>query len=162
RTPISSLSKPPRVTQHIGQLTPHFAAANAMTTYHWLGCCYLTRELGPETVKALLESHPELSESDKKLREADIAARRMRKIDFYGQAGWYDLAEKELEQMESDLPSQKKRVGAARITLARIRARDNFEEIKRWHQAGRHNAVRKRLAAFPEKQAPEEVVSRVR
>jgi hypothetical protein len=149
------------VVQHLYQITPYYASVEAVTKVFW-ACAYLTRELGPDTVEGLLRNHPSFREDDKKLKPAEVAARRMRKVDFYAQAGWFDLAEKELDRLLKDQPAQKARVTAARVSLEKMRAREGLEEVKRWHHAGRHAAVRKRLAAFPEKHAPPKVVADLR
>src|SRR5262249_18302978 len=80
----------------------------------------------------------------------------------YAQAGWFDLAEKELDRLATDLPTQRDRVKASKETLARMRFRDRWEQVKRWHGAGRHEGVRKALAAFPEKGTPANVLADVR
>jgi pimeloyl-ACP methyl ester carboxylesterase len=91
-----------------------------------------------------------------------IANRRLRIIDFLAQAGFYDLADQELTRLEDDVEGQQKRVAAMRKTVAKLKARDHFEQIKRWQQAGRRAAVRKALAAFPEKMLSEHGLAALR
>src|SRR5262249_7183347 len=128
--------------------------------FFW-GCAYLTRELGPETVQSLLASHPDFQDS-KNMPPEKRASLRLRKADFFAQAGFLDLAEKELNRLLSDLPDQKERVETARKILTKLRAIDRIEEIKRRHLAGQHRRVRKMLADFPTKDVPENQIAQVK
>src|SRR5262249_3333667 len=79
------------------------------------------------------------------------------------QAGWFDRAHKELDALAKDLPEQKKRVERAREALVRLESREAFEQVKRWHKAGRHQAVLRRLEKFPApKGTPEKLLADVR
>jgi pimeloyl-ACP methyl ester carboxylesterase len=93
---------------------------------------------------------------------AMIVARRMRICDFLAQAGWYDLAEKELARLLKDFPDQKKRATEALSLVGRLRARDEWELVKNWYHAGRHDGVRKRLASFNTTHASDEIKSDIR
>jgi predicted esterase len=57
------------------------------------------------------------------------------------------------------MPQQKERIEGARKTLARVRGREAFEEIKRLHLAGQYRTVAQRLAAFPEQDASEQTLA---
>jgi pimeloyl-ACP methyl ester carboxylesterase len=165
---IQAPDGPKTLPQHLGMLTPYWARADSMGKFFW-SCGYLTRELGPEKVAALLATHPDFQEGKEakdgkegKEKEAARATRRFRLVDFYGQTGWYSNAEHELDLLLRDMPDQKERVEAARGGLARMKARELFEEIKRLHQAGQVETVRKRLKDFPEKDASEPMVADLR
>jgi pimeloyl-ACP methyl ester carboxylesterase len=145
--------------QHIGLLTPYWARVNSMGRYFW-SCGYLTRELGPDTVKSLLATHPAFQENEKQT-PAQRASIRLRKADFFAQAGWLDLADRELDNLVKEVPDQKQRVEAARKTLAKLRARDGLEEIKRRHLAGQHRRVRKLLADFPTQGVPKQQIAQL-
>jgi hypothetical protein len=132
--------------QHLALVTPSYVRIDAITKFQW-SCAYLTRELDPDKVHALLLKHPAFQEAKKP--PAAVVAQRMRLCDFFAQAGWYAHAEKELDRLLKDYPDQKTRVNATREALQRLRLNESWEEIKRWHNAGRHEAVRKRLAEFP-------------
>ncbi|HTU21327.1 MAG TPA: hypothetical protein VMG10_24955 [Gemmataceae bacterium] len=147
------------VPQHISQLTPYWARVDSLGHYFW-SCAYLTRELGPETVQSLLASHPDFQDK-KDQASAKRASVRLRKADFFAQAGWLDLADKELDRLLENLPDQKERVEAARKTLRKLRASDRIEEIKRRHLAGQHRRVRKLLDDFPIKNATNEQAAKV-
>jgi hypothetical protein len=153
RTPDGPLTLP----QHVGMVTPYWARADSMGRFAW-SAAYLTRELGPESVQALLATHPDFQEA-KEETPAARTARRLRLCDFYAQAGWYTFAERELDRLVRDLPDQKLRVDKAREVLAGLRRGDLFEEIKRLHNAGQFEAVRKRLADFPETGAEAKMVA---
>ena len=124
------------VPQHIGKLTPYWARVDSLGRYFW-SCAYLTRELGPETVQSLLASHPDFQDKKDQAPEKR-ASMRLRKADFYAQAGWLDLADKELDRILADLPGQKSRVEAARKTLLKLRASERIEEIKHRRLGGQH------------------------
>src|SRR5262245_55505104 len=72
-----------KVGQHLGLLTPSSARVDGTTRFFW-SAAYLTREWEPATVHRLLLSHPEFVE-DKKLKPAQLAARRLRLCDFLAQ-----------------------------------------------------------------------------
>lgn len=145
------------VTQAIARLTPYFARVDAVTKFRW-SAAYLTREWEPETVIELLRHSPSLTASPKD-KPLEVVTKRFRVCDFLAQAGWLDHAEKELDRLLKDFPDQKERVASARGQLDRARARDEWEEIKNWYQAGRHDAVRKRLGGFTTKGASDRVVT---
>jgi pimeloyl-ACP methyl ester carboxylesterase len=146
--------------QHLGLITPSYVRVDAITKFAW-SCAYLTREVGPDKIHKLLSTHPDFQNLSK-LRPAAAVARRMRLCDFYAQTGWYDRADKELDSVLADYPDQKTRVSAAREALQKMRIRDGWEEIKRWHAAGRHEAVRKRLPSFPTNNVPPKIVADAR
>ncbi len=141
------------VPQHLMALTPHYAKASATGKYVWANY-YLTRELGPDVVDQLLATNPECVD-DPKLAEGPRLARRFKVCDFYAQAGWYDRAERALDKVAADFPGKTAQVEAARDALHKARAREQFDLIKRLHLAGRYQAARELLEAFPEKEAAE-------
>jgi pimeloyl-ACP methyl ester carboxylesterase len=147
------------VPQHLTLLTPFSARVDSPGKFFWR-CYYMTRELGPQTVQTLLSTHPDFQEK-KDLAPDKRASLRLRKADFYAQAGWFDLADKELDRALSDLPTQKERIDSARKALHKLRARDRLEEIKHRHLAGQHQLVRKRLADFSIKDVPETLAAEV-
>ncbi len=145
--------------QAISFLTPYWAEVQSRGVYFW-GCAYLTRELGPQTVQSLLAAHPDFQDHKDQAAEKR-ASMRLRKADFYAQAGFLDLAEKELDRLLTDLPDQKERIETARKTLIQLRAIDRIEEIKRRHLAGQHRRVRRLLEDFSTKDVPEKQIAKV-
>ena len=80
------------------------------------------------------------------------------------QAGWYDEAEREMNRLLADKPSDqdKARAEAAIAAIGKMRCREQFEAIKRAHNAGQFQAVRKRLANFNEKAASDDTLTALR
>jgi hypothetical protein len=148
--------------QRVLWLTPYWMRVDAITKFHWAGA-YLTRELDRATVRQLLKTTPDKRFQPKKNETPpETAARMMRFVDFYAQAGWYDDADKELDQLLAAQPEQKERVESARATLRRMRARDRFELIKRLHHAGRAAAARAKMADFPDKDGNPQMLATLR
>jgi pimeloyl-ACP methyl ester carboxylesterase len=148
------------VKQGIATLSPYFARVDAVTKFRW-SAAYLTREWEPETVLELLKSSPVLTPA-KNDKPPVLVAKRMRICDFLAQAGWYDHAEKELDLLVKDHPDQKERIASARTMIAGVRTREEWEEIKNWYQAGRYEAVRKRLSTFPTRDVSDRILADVR
>jgi hypothetical protein len=144
--------------QRLVLLTPYFATGVALKHVRW-GCCYLTRELGPEQVGQLLLNHPDFKEDG--VAPADVISRRFRYIDFFAQAGWYPEAERELRRLMQDFPDARERAQRSLAVLGGFRARDRLEEIKRLHASAQYALVRKRLDGFPEENAPAAVLAEV-
>jgi hypothetical protein len=152
------------VPQRLGVLTPYYFRVDAIPPgdrpvgYFW-SSAYLTQEMTPDKVRALIASHPEFDEKGK--TGAQIAVQRFRCIDFLVQAGWFDDAEAELNRLAKDLPEQKDKVERTLVRLNGYRAADRLERIKRRHLAGQPLTVRSMLKEFPEKDAPDKVMSDV-
>lgn len=139
--------RPSKMGQCISTMTPYWTRVDATTTYFW-AAGYMTRELGLDTVRRLINAHPDFEE---KLRasENERALKRFRYVDFFTQAGWYGEAEGELERIHRELPAHKEKAEAGLKALRTMMARDKYEEIKRLHLAGQYDTVRRRIAAFP-------------
>lgn len=152
----------PRVglKQAVAGLTPYYIQVDATTKFRW-SSVYLTREWDADTVVRLLRSHKDFQPAAGEKPEAGLA-RRMRLVDFLAQAGWYDAAGKELDHLSADFPGQKERTTAARAQLERMRAREEWEQIKNWYHAGRYAAVRQRLKQFPTTHASDKVLADLR
>lgn len=131
------------IQQRIKILNPHFVQVDAVR-FRW-SSFYLTKELGPETVRFLLNRHPDIQEKSGK---PDMV-KRFRMYRFLVQAGWLDLAEQELETILKDLPDQKEKVETHRENLRRLRAEQLLDDIERAHKAGRHQWAQEQLAKFP-------------
>jgi pimeloyl-ACP methyl ester carboxylesterase len=151
-----------KVEQHLMLLTPYYARTDAITRWLW-PAVYLTHELGPDVVRELLSTHPDFVE-DPKLPAEALNARRFRACDFFAQAGWYDEADSVLDRMLADKPAEKDKVRAeaAKAAVGKMRCREQFEAIKRAHNAGQFQAVRKRLADFNEKAASDDTLTALR
>jgi pimeloyl-ACP methyl ester carboxylesterase len=146
--------------QAVASINPQHMRLDAITKFWW-SAAYLTREFEPEVIEKMLATYPEFKDKPGD-KPSVIVARRMRKCDFYAQASLFPLAERELDQLLKDLPDQKERVASARATVDRLKARDEWEEIKKWHQGGRDKEVAKRLAEFPTRNVPDRILLDVR
>jgi hypothetical protein len=151
RSPMGNVAVP----QRLGLVTPYYLRVDSTANYAW-SAAYLTREFTPEAIQSLLSHHPDFQEP-RDLNKAELAKRRFRYCDFFAQAGWYAEAETELKRILQDLPEQAERAEAALATLARLKARERYEDIKRHFQAGRYKAVALAVDNFPEKDLSEKV-----
>jgi hypothetical protein len=163
---VRTLRGPFQVKQIMAELTSTYFRGDATEKVVW-HAGYLTKELSPESLQAAVEANHALKDSTprkdgKPADEKDILARRLRKIDFYGQSGFLDLAAKEIDRLDLDYPSARDRVESARRALVKLRSRDQLEVIKRRQRGGQYEGVRKALADFPEKDVPESILAEVR
>ena len=120
-------------------------------------------ELGLDAVWELLASSPEFAD-DSKLSPTANNARRFRYCDFMAQAGWYDEASAQMNRLLADKPSDqdKARAETAIAAIGKMRCREQFEAIKRAHNAGQFQAVRSRLANFNDKAASDDTLTALR
>ena len=88
--------------------------------------------------------------------------RRFQVFNFFVQIGWLDEAARELQGIRQAFPGEKENVEAAEQNLQKRRAVQQLEEIQMAQAAGQHQAVRKLLKAFPEKDVDEKLLSEVR
>jgi hypothetical protein len=144
------------IKQRLGLLTPQYLRVDAYR-YLW-SAYYLTSELGPDAVRSLLYSNPELKSQSAR----EDPTYRLRVSRFLTQAGWYDQAEEELNALLKDRPEEKDKVEAERRHLRRLRALQGLEELERANQAGRFAWVNKHLAGFPRVDVDEKVLAGVR
>lgn len=143
------------VLQRLGILTPYYARADALR-YNW-SAYFLINELGAETVRSLLASHPDL----KPVAGKPDLRKRLRVYGFLAQAGWYQEANRELDDILKDFPDAKDKIEENRVRLKKLWASQMADDIERAYRVGQHALAQKRLAEFPE-QADEKVLSRVR
>lgn len=143
------------VVQRITQLTPLFTRAESLR-YRW-NPCYLTRELDPEAVRKLLAQHPDLKSTGS---PGDDAGKRFRVYRFLTQAGWYDVAGRELDAIARDFPDQKERVGQNRDNLQKLRLMQALDELERGYKAGRYQWVRDQLTRMPQEGVEESLAVR--
>jgi hypothetical protein len=146
--------------QRIGALSPYFVRVDATEKCAWASV-YLLREFTPEVVQRALSNHKDFQEKPGEASAAR-AARRIRIADFFTRAGWYEQAESELQRVLKDFPNQEDRVVERRKAIARLRAREDFEQLKRMHNGGQYKAVHDRLASFPEDNVPEDTLASFR
>ena len=157
QTPTSARAS---LKQAVASINPQFMRLDAVSKTYWVAA-YLTREFEPEVIEKLIATHPDFKAKPTDKPSAAVG-RRMRKCDFYAQASLFPQAERELDALLKERPEERDRVATARATLDRLKGRDAWEEIKKWHQAGREREVAKRLAAFPTQNVPDRVLLDVR
>jgi hypothetical protein len=158
-----------KIRQHIELVTPYFVRAWAKDTYKW-PACYLTTELGPETVFGLVKSYRDFKKDEKKKdgktdTPDDVAGRYFEGVELLRQAGWFDEAEKLLDDLLIEVPGGVKikdgdatptvddAVAARRAVIKGTRCREWFNDIKKVNNAGQFARVRKWMADFPLKDA---------
>ncbi len=149
------------IEQQIDILTPHYVRV-VSTTHFWTNY-YLTRELGPERVRRLLYSHPELAEEAGnwfyrllhvgKHPWAD-AGKRARIVRFLIQAEWLDEADEEIDRMLADLPGEAKKAEELREEVRTLRIERTIAEIEQAKEGGRHGFAQQALKGLPKEKVP--------
>lgn len=152
---VPHTGKAEKVRQQLVYLSPYSAVVNSRA--HAFGSCYMTRELGPEVVRSLLFTHPDLRDKGK----PDLN-KRLRLARFLRQAGWYDESDRELDQLLKDLPSKEKEILDAKESLKILKADQLLHEIELAQKAGQPDRVRKLLARFPLEKAEAKQLARLR
>jgi hypothetical protein len=132
------------IRQRLTNLTGYAAKVESMG-YPW-NLYYLTQELGLDTVRKLLDSHPDLRE--KKDDPPDIE-KRMKRFRFLMQATWLLAAEEELNRALKDLPAEKERIERSRMILRQAQIQAVWDEAQNAYKIGRYTAVRTLLARLP-------------
>ncbi len=119
------------------------------TTHMWCDN-FLTTEFEPNEMVSLLKNFPQYREAK------DPIEKRFRLYRFMSEAGqfatdwrWFDLANKELDSIEKDLPAAKEQVLKARTQLRNLEIDHYVELIKRQLSAGQLNAARESVAKIP-------------
>ncbi|HMC65240.1 MAG TPA: hypothetical protein VKI65_09905, partial [Gemmataceae bacterium] len=147
---------PIKAEQQLGFFSSQFARVDALN-YSW-SAYYFTRELGLDTVQSLLRKHPQLNQKNGKPN----ALQRFRIYRFLVQAGWYDAAEKELDQFLKDFPDEKEKAESARENLRELRNQQWADAIEQGFRAGRHRWTQDQLAQFLDKSKDEKLLVRAR
>jgi len=118
-------------------LTPSYARVDA---FKWVWTQhYMTRELGPETVRLLLHNHPDIRKKDG----------RSKAFSFLKQAEMYEAADQELTDWLQEEPTARTKIEGLRNGLVKLRAEQLLADLERGYQVGRHEWVRKKLEDFP-------------
>jgi pimeloyl-ACP methyl ester carboxylesterase len=135
------------VEQQIDIITPHYVRIPSLT--HQLTSYYLTDELGPELVRKLLASHPELVENGK----PDID-KRVKLVRFLMQADWLNEAEEEVERLLKDIPGEAKRGEALQSEIRDLQMERLIAEIERAKEGGRHAFAQSAIRQIPRDKIP--------
>ena len=143
------------IEQQITTISPYYVRIDSPT--HVWATYYLTREIGPDTVRKLLLDHPDYQEKDGK---PDVA-KREKLVRFLKDADFLQAAEEELNRMEKALPEEKKKVTELRKELRQHMADVVMEEVERARDSGRHGWARQLLARIPNDEVEQKVAVRV-
>src|SRR5713226_5147172 len=119
-----------RIDQPLSVLTPYSARVDARH-YNWTAH-YLTKELDPDAVRETLVKHPDL----KLTGGSGDAAKRFRIYRFLLQAGWYEKALVELDNILKDFPDQKDKVEAARENFKKLMTMQLLDLIEQAQKSG--------------------------
>jgi len=133
------------ITQQIAGMTPYYAF---LTASHNFTSWYLTAELGQDLVEQLLKTHPDLIEPPGQ----PIIERRLKLLEFFLQAKWYERADAMLVQWTKDFEKDQnalKLLDDAKIRLRNLRAVALVEEVEVARLAGRHRWAQEALKSFP-------------
>lgn len=157
RYQVPDSARPQAVRQQLTFLNPLYAKVDAIGL-RW-DAYYLTNEFEPAVVRNLLLNPPADVKPKSSSRDADAHFRIYR---FLAQAGWYDLANEELAEIEKKFPDEKERIAASRQSLQKLRIDKHVEDLERGYQVGRHAWVQQQLAEFPINNADDTVLTSVR
>lgn len=146
--------------QHLGAITPTWARVDAVNRHRW-GCMYLTREFDDKTLRALFDSHPDIMDKES-LPQPDRTTRKLRRIDFWLQAGRFTEATNESESLKKLGGDSSKQAGEALATIAKIKAREELERVKRLIHGHQFKTAAKALTSFPENDATEKTAGEFR
>jgi pimeloyl-ACP methyl ester carboxylesterase len=127
-----------KIDQRLTLLTPDHVRMDAVNRDWTLYC--RTRELSPEVLRGLLKGWY----SKHKDNEAQVAVKTAR---FFLQAGWTDLARKELDAVPP-AAAEHKEADQVLEAVRDAQAREMLEALQTAHQAGQYQALRERLAQF--------------
>jgi pimeloyl-ACP methyl ester carboxylesterase len=143
RTASWRIPRPFNMLQRVSYLTPHhiFAITN---DYPW-DLYFFTQEFGPTLTRDILyqtfkdkKEFKAVSEGEKLLR---IAA-------FLQEAGWFDEAEKDLQNLVDNFPAEKKQAQEQLDQIKGIRATLFVERIERASNVGQHQEAIERLKIY--------------
>ncbi|MBM3996054.1 MAG: hypothetical protein FJ303_18170 [Planctomycetes bacterium] len=141
------------IEQKIGLLTPQYLFA-VSDTYKW-DLSYATREFEPEMIRGmLLRAFKELKQF-KGLKEGD---RYLQVAAFLHEAGWYEEAETDLDNLVKNYPDQKKIAEELLAKVRKQRADVLIESAEQAKKVGQHNIAIARLEQY-QRQEFDKIVS---
>jgi hypothetical protein len=132
-----------KVRQRLTLLSPYMARIEAID--HVWSSAYMTKEINPSELRAILCRHPDLEEKDGK-PDAD---KRMKIYRFFVQAKMYTAAERELDSLLKAVPQAKEQVEKAREGLRSLQLEEYMTEIEIALTAGRTRLAREAVNRFP-------------
>ena len=142
-----------KLTQQIGVLTPQYVYA-VTDLYDW-DLRYSTQEFGPELIRAMLLN---IFAEKKELKTLKPAEKYLQIAAFMQEAGWFQEAENELENITKNYPDEKKVAEEMLAKLRKDRANLFVESIKKAAEVGQHLEAIVRLDDY-DKRGYEKIVS---
>jgi pimeloyl-ACP methyl ester carboxylesterase len=147
------------VKLHISVITPYYLRIGSST--HKIARYILTKEWGGDRVRKFIVNHPDLAEEPGK----PDAGKREKLIRFWIQGDFLDEADKDLDQLLKDLPTEKERYAQLKSEVNSLRAGRLMVEIEQARDAGRHRWAMEALdslpKSFPKEDVPKGVAQRV-
>src|SRR5262249_27586944 len=106
-----------------------------------------TKELGPDTLRGLLEDHYANDKDSKGLKEG---VKRLEVFRFLYQTGWLEQAGKELEDIVKEHPDVKSQALDYKDKLDKLKASKFVDNLALAMKAGQYEAVDKALRYYQE------------
>lgn len=128
------------VKQMITFLDPYTCSVSS-TSHNWR-LAFHTKELEPDLVKRLINSHPELIEEEGK----PDPVKRLAKATFFKDTGWLKMAQDELDQAREDIPGawppeQAEELEKLRQEIDLAETRLILNDLEAFLEAGRYRFV---------------------
>jgi predicted esterase len=131
------------MTQKVWVITPQYIKVVTIG-YEW-ELVYLTQEFGPELTRSIvLQAFRELKE----YKEMTDAQKYLELAKFMQEAGWFDDAERELNDTKANYPNAKKIVEERLTNLKQIRANLFVEGLQQASNVGQHQIALDRLTIY--------------
>jgi pimeloyl-ACP methyl ester carboxylesterase len=145
--------QPIYLKQKIGLLTPHYLFA-VTDLYNW-DLRYSAQEFGPELMRAILLN---IFAEKKDLKTLKPAEKYLQIAAFMQEAGWFQEAETELDNITKNYPDEKKKAEEMLAKLRKDRADLFVESIKQAAKVGQHLEAIERLGDY-DKRGYQKIVS---
>jgi len=133
---VTSRGKQP-IVQGVTKITPKYLEVEGLT-HTWKHGVAVT-SVPPKALHAMLI----------KATDRSKPADRMAVVRYYIQAGMYDAASRELEQLQRDFPDYKQRAKETQFELRTLTAKKIIAELRRRQKAGQHRLVYQSFQQFP-------------
>lgn len=133
------------IVQRMTLLTPEYCRVDTLR-FNWVPY-YFTKELGPDTLRKLVEQHYANDKDSKGLKEGE---KRLEIFRFLYQTGWLEQAGKELEDIMKDHPDVKSQALDYKDKLDKLKASQFVEGLAIAMRAGQYQAVDKALRYYQE------------
>ncbi|MBM4071896.1 MAG: hypothetical protein FJ271_23665 [Planctomycetes bacterium] len=133
------------IVQRMTLLTPEYCRVDTLRI-NWVPY-YFTKELGPDTLRKLLENH---YASDKDAKSLNAGEKRLEIFRFLYQAGWLEHAGMELDEIMKAHPDVKSQALDYKEKLDKLKAGRFVDNLATAMKAGQFVAVDKALGYYQE------------